>query len=165
MILKGKTQPTYFILDQNGIKQIDQQTFQFIANQKKTDFIFYISSSFINRFSDEESFKKYLSLSKSDFDKRPYHHCHKVVLEYYKNLIPKEKPYYLAPFSIKKGTNIYGLIFGSGHLLGIEKFLKICWSIDPERGEANFDIDSDNINPMAPSLFSEYGYTQKNSVI
>ncbi len=163
-MIAGKDSANLLFLDQNGIKQIDPEVFNFVVSHKQTDFIFYISSSFINRFSEEDSFKKYLQISKSEFDKRPYHHCHKVVLEYYRSLIPAGISYFLAPFSIKKGTNIYGLIFGTGHLLGIEKFLRICWEIDPERGEANFDIDGDKINPSAPSLFAEFDIPKKIQV-
>ena len=50
---------------------------------------------------------------------------------------------------------MYGLIFGSGHVLGIEKFLKTCWSIDPERGEANFDIDDDKIQEGQIDIFTK----------
>lgn len=48
-------------------------------------------------------------------------------------------------FSIRKEEkkgNYYGLIFGTGHTLGMEKFLKICWKHDALSGEANFNIDN-----------------------
>ncbi|MDP2646358.1 MAG: hypothetical protein Q8P24_15580, partial [Desulfobacterales bacterium] len=56
-------------------------------------------------------------------------------------------------FSIRKGANVYGLVFGSGHPLGIDKFLKVAWK---HGGDANFDIDQDGIDPLQPSLFPEY---------
>ena len=62
---------------------------------------------------------------------------------------------------MKKGSNIYGLIFGSNHTYGIEKFLKICWTLDKQRGEANYDIDSDNIHPTMPSLFEDLNIPKK----
>ena len=46
-----------------------------------------------------------------------------------------------------KGANIYGLIFGSAHPLGIDKFLEVAWSQDEFSGEANFPIDRENIRP------------------
>src|SRR5690606_13350691 len=55
----------------------------------------------------------------------------------------KDHEYYLAPFSLKKRSSVHGLIFGSNHLLGIEKFMRIAWQLDPNCGEANFDIDED----------------------
>lgn len=70
----------------------------------------------------------------------------------------------LRRFSIKKDSNIYGLIFGSGHPLGVEKFLDICWEKDMQRGEANFDIDGENIDEAAPSLFSQMNTPNKIQV-
>ncbi len=55
----------------------------------------------------------------------------------------KTNCYAIHPFTIKKGRNIYGLIFGSNHPLGVEKFLKIAWETNELNGEANFDIDED----------------------
>ena len=61
----------------------------------------------------------------------------------------------LAPFSIKKGINIYGLIFGSNHTLGIEKFLKVGWKINPNTGDANYNIDQEQIIDGQLSVFEE----------
>ena len=36
-----------------------------------------------------------------------------------------------------------------------------CWKIDPDRGDANFDIDNDNLNPNVPSLFRELNTPKK----
>lgn len=141
-------------LDQNGVKHITKEVFSKIINLKQTDFIFYISSSYINRFVEEESFARHLNINRIDIKNKPFSHIHNVVLDYYKSLIPSEKEYYIAPFSIKKGANIYGLIFGSNHPLGMEKFLNTCWKADPERGNANFDIDGDNIKPGQRDLFT-----------
>jgi hypothetical protein len=51
--------------------------------------------------------------------------------------------YLLAPFSLKKGSNIYGLIFAASHPKAMEKFLSICWKLDPKTGEANYSVDDD----------------------
>ncbi len=58
-------------------------------------------------------------------------------------MIPKEKEYYVHNFTIKKGANYYGLIFGTNHSLGMEKFLTVCWKQDPLAGESNCNIDND----------------------
>src|SRR5690606_24080300 len=60
-------------------------------------------------------------------------------------LLPEGKETYLGQFSIRKGANTYGLIFGSQHPLGIHKFLEVAWKNDRICGEANFDVDRDNI--------------------
>ena len=152
MGIKGNT--NLLFLDQTGVKHINEEIFSKIINLKQTDFLFFISSSTIKRFAEHPSISQYIKLNTEDIEKTPYHKIHRLVLEYYKSLIPQNKEYYLASFSLKKNAGLYGLIFGSGHVLGIEKFLMTCWSIDPERGEANFDIDDDKIQKGQFDLFT-----------
>lgn len=156
--------PRFMFLDQFGIKQITEGIFKQLVSLKRTDFIFFISSSFANRFAEQPEFKAYLNLSRQSFDTSKPYHCHRVVFNYYQQLIPKGTEYYLAPFSIKKGNNIYGLIFGTNHLLGIEKFLNICWSINKNTGDANYDIDNEKINPDEPFLFPGLDVSNKLQV-
>jgi len=77
---------------------------------------------------------------------------HRILANAYPRWIPDEVDYFLGSFSIKKGANVYGLVFGSGHPRGIDKFLHVAWK---HGGDANFDIDKDGIDPRQPSLFSE----------
>ncbi len=140
-------------LDQFGIKEIDQKIFKMLVTLKRTDFLFFISSSITNRFIEEESINKHLRLSKKDVEEKSYKYIHKIVYQSYKSQIENES-YFLAPFSIKKGANIYGLIFGSNHPLGMEKFLNIAWKYDKLRGEANFDISNENIISEQLDLFT-----------
>lgn len=142
-IMNNKKYGKFVLLDQYGFKEVDNDVFYKLINFPKTDFIFFISSSFINRFQNHESIKKYIETEKIEFKKSESKHCHKLVSQYFKNLIPKDKDYYLHQFSIKKGTNYYGLVFGTSHSLGMEKFLKVCWEKDKMAGEANFDINND----------------------
>lgn len=76
-----------------------------------------------------------------------FNQVHHAVLEYYRELLPVGKRYYLAPFSIKKGSNTYGIVFGSAHPLGMDKFLSVAWNKDRLNGNANFDINRDSIKP------------------
>jgi three-Cys-motif partner protein len=151
----------FLFLDQNGIKQITEEVFQSIINLKQTDFLFFISSSFIRRFGDSDSFQKYLKITKQDLEGKSNYHIHRIVLEYYRSLVPKGVIYYLAPFTIKKPADIYGLIFGSNHIYGLEKFLTVCWKHDRLTGEANFDIDNEKIDLQKPSLFEQYNIPKK----
>jgi three-Cys-motif partner protein len=153
--------PRLMFLDQFGIKQINSDIFGKLISLERTDFIFFISSFHAMRFVEMPEFKKYLDISKSDFDDTKSYQCHRVIFDYYKSLVPKDNEFYLAPFSIKKGANIYGLIFGTHHKLGIEKFLKICWKINPNTGDANFDIDNEKINPREPKLFAQFEIPSK----
>lgn len=153
--------PRFMFLDQYGIKEITEDIFKNLVRLKRTDFIFFISSSFVRRFTELPEFKEYLKLSRKEFDTSKSYQCHRVIFEYYKQLVPNDIEYHLAPFSIKKGSNIYGLIFGSNHLLGIEKFLNVCWKINPNTGDANFDIDNERISPKTPKLFKEFDIPNK----
>lgn len=157
----AKGYPRFMFLDQYGVKHITEEVLNQLAVLKRTDFIFFISSSFARRFIDNPEFHKYLKLTRQDFDTNKPYHCHRVIFNYYKSLLKPKTELALAPFSIKKNQNLYGLIFGTHHTLGMEKFLNICWKINPQTGDANFDIDHERINPDQPSLFEEYNIPTK----
>jgi hypothetical protein len=133
------------ILDQSGIKHITQDIFIKLMTSRATDILFFISSATIKRFAGENCIHQYLpGISKELIDNLDAGHIHRFICnEYYRKLVPSGKEYYLAPFSIKKDSNVYGLIFGSGSLYGLEKFLRVCWAVDPQTGEANYNIDRD----------------------
>jgi len=152
--MQNKDCANLLFLDQTGIKHISEEIFKKIIDLKRTDFLFFVSSSTIKRFAEHPGIVQHIKLSVEEIERTPYHKIHRLLLDYYRNLIPKDKEYYLASFSLRKNSGLYGLIFGSGHVLGIEKFLSTCWSIDPNRGEANFDIDDDNITPGQVNLFT-----------
>jgi len=145
----------FLFLDQNGIKHITDEVFKTFVSLPRTDFLFFISSSTLHRFNEHPEIRKYIEIPSGDISDSDYCEIHRRVLYYYRKLIPKDKEYYLAPFSIKKGSNIYGLIFGTGHLRGIDKFIKQCWKIDPQTGDSNFDIDNDKIDPLQLSLLPD----------
>lgn len=148
-------------MDQFGVKNISRDLFQEVIDIRMTDIIFFISSYQFNRFYWHESFKSILNISKEELKEKSFFQIHRLILEKYREFIPNEKTYYLAPFSIKRGSSINGLIFGSSHLLGFEKFLKVCWNQDKLRGQANFDIDQDNIKISTPSLFEQFNKPKK----
>lgn len=151
----------FIFLDQNGIKEITKDVFEKITSLKQTDFLFFISSSFFKRFAKTPEFRIHFPFEPDEIEKIDYYHIHRKVLNYYKELIPINKKYHLAPFSIKKNQNIYGLVFGSPHTFGIEKFLSVAWKLDPLTGEANFDIDNEKISSASPFLFEEFNKPTK----
>lgn len=142
-ILNNKSYGKFVLLDQYGFKEVDNDVFQTLISAPMTDFIFFISSSFIKRFKEHESVKKYIETEKIKFDEAEPKECHRIMANYFNSMIPKQKEYYLHHFTIKKGSNYYGLIFGTGHTFGMEKFLKVCWQKDKLAGEANFDLNND----------------------
>jgi three-Cys-motif partner protein len=150
-----KNAANLIFLDQFGIKYVNKKRFLTLINLKVTDIIFFISSSTFNRFHDDPNVTEIIGLSSKDIKSKHFYDIHRLVHKKYSELIPAKLSYCLAPFSIKKGANIYGLIFGSGHPLGVEKFLDICWEKDEETGEANFDIQGDKQIKEQPSLFVE----------
>lgn len=152
MGLKGNA--NLIFLDQYGIKHITDDVFKRIIKLKQTDFLFFISSSTVYRFAQHPSVLQYINIPLNEVMNTPYHKIHNLVLEYFKSLVPEQMQYYLSSFSLKKGSNIYGLIFGSGNVLGIEKFINTCWKLDPERGQANYDIDSEDINANQLDIFT-----------
>jgi len=50
---------------------------------------------------------------------------------------------FIGHFSIKKKSNIYGLVFGSHHWRGMQKFLQVVWKLDPACGEADYEMEAD----------------------
>ncbi len=148
----------FLLLDQNGFKEIDDKIFQEIVSYPKTDFIFFISSSFVKRFKEHPNIKAYIDTSDMNFDESQPKECHRIIADYYRSLLPAEPDYYMHQFTIKKGSNYYGLIFGTGHTFGMEKFLKVCWRKDPKSGESNFNINNDW---EMDDLFYDEGHTEK----
>lgn len=137
--MRGKDVACLVIMDQFGVSEISAEVIAMLDTCSKTDFLFFITSSYISRFSEQKGIKERFNLKKCD-----YYSVHRAVCDYYKSLLPAGSTFHLAPFSIrKKNGNIYGIIFGSHHLYGLEKFLKVCWDMDSVTGEANYDIDND----------------------
>jgi three-Cys-motif partner protein len=144
-ILQSEKAAKLVFIDQFGVDQVLDDTFLQLVGFPTCDFLFFLSSSTLNRFRDHPAIK--LKIRRPDDP----HHVHLAALEYYRSRLP-DPSYFLAPFSIKKGANIYGLIFGSRHPKGMGKFLNVAWKADEINGAANFDINRDDFGPLA-SLF------------
>lgn len=133
----------------------NKTVFAELSNVKLLDFIAFIPSSYLKRF---EHFQKNFAVTADEIKSTQPEHIHKVVAESFERLIPPEKEYYVAHFSIAKGsTNKYGIVFGSNHAYGAEKFLRICWELDKETGQADYNIDREPTKDRMQSLFVEYG--------
>lgn len=128
-------------IDQFGVDHVTPEVFRQLVSFPTCDFLFFLSSSTLHRFRDHPAIKQKIT--------RPDDHyqVHQAALDYYRGFLPNRAEYFLAPFSIKKGPNIYGIIFGSAHPLGMDKFLQVAWKKDEINGEADFDINRDNIPP------------------
>ncbi|MBN1463367.1 MAG: three-Cys-motif partner protein TcmP [Paludibacteraceae bacterium] len=161
-VLNNKNFGKFILLDQYGFSQVDDQIFKELVNAPKTDFIFFISSSFIKRFKNHPSVKQYIKTENLDFDEKRPKECHRIIADYFERLIPERKEYYLHHYTIKKGSNYWGLIFGTNHTLGMEKFLSVCWEKDKLSGDSNCNIDNDY---EAGSLFHDVNETYKKQKV
>jgi three-Cys-motif partner protein len=140
-------------IDQSGIKYVPQVVLFDLERFKTTDFMFFISSSYLKRFPNLLD-KIFPNLETEKISVSNYYNIHRMILDEYRALLPSNSRTKLYPFSIKKGSNIFGLIFGTKHPLAIDKFLRIAWDRNKLNGEANYDIDDDLKNIEVP-LFPE----------
>lgn len=162
VMLKKKI-PNLVFLDQNGVKWVSDNRFKELISINITDFLFFVSSGHIARFHKEPTFLKHLGINANDIEKAPHEFIHRVVLNHYKKLIPDGNETLLFPFSLKKGLNIHGLIFGASSLRACDKFLHRAWKENPINGEANFDIDKD-IEKQEEELFPEHKAKSKKEL-
>lgn len=137
--------PCLVFLDQNGIKFLSEKYFHALEKTMKTDFLYFVSSSYFLRFGDSDEFKKHFSFDLEEAKKDPYAFIHRSVLKQLKNNLPGGSELKLYPFTLKKGSNYHGIIFGAKSPRAVEKFLNIAWKRNETNGEANFDIDQDEM--------------------
>ena len=138
-ILKNPRAAKLLIIDQFGVDAVNDDVFAKLISYPRTDFIFFLSTSTLHRFRDHPAIKQKIPHPEDSY------HVHRAAYEYFHSLIPTGTEVFLGQFSIKKRSNIYGLIFGSQHPLGIHKFLEVTWKNDRIAGEADFDVNREGI--------------------
>ncbi|MDR2144993.1 MAG: three-Cys-motif partner protein TcmP [Tannerella sp.] len=154
-----KKYPSLVYLDQSGMKFMADKYISEFENIKTTDFLYFISSSYEWRYGDTDAFKSILKIDIERAKQNPYKYIHKSILE---QLREQYKKLSLYPFTIKKGANVYGIIFGATHPRAVDKFLKTAWDKNEINGEANFDIDDDSSKKQL-SLFESKKLTKIES--
>lgn len=152
------------LLDQNGVRFFTKDNFHQIRTLPVTDTLVFMSASYVLRFKDEPEINQYLAAKKIFATHTPYHQVHRAIVDYYRSLVAKGVQYFLAPFSIESGSNIHGVIFGSGNHKGLQKFLETAWSLDKLRGEADYDIDREGLAEDQPMLFASMGKPKKTQL-
>ena len=135
-------------LDQNGIKFLSEKYFLELEKTLQTDFLYFVSSSYFWRFGEKEEFKSHLTIDMNQAKKDPYRFIHRSLITQLRSKLPADSEVMLYPFSLKKGANIHGIIFGASHPRAVDKFLSIAWKRNGINGEANFDIDEDEKKPQ-----------------
>lgn len=120
-IMRKNNTACLVVIDQFGVSEVTEDVIKILDTCTVTDFMFFVSSASFYRFRKQESINSIL-----DIGECPYHDVHRKVCEKYKSFLPSGSEIHLAPFSIRKDNgNIYGIIFGSKHLKGLEKFLNV----------------------------------------
>lgn len=157
---KMKKNPSLVYLDQNGVKFLADKYFLKLVQSHTVDFLYFISSSYFSRFGNTEEFKEVLDIDMEKAKKNPYRYIHQYILQKLREKIPEDSKTKLYPFTIKKGANIYGIVFGASHVRAVDKFLDITWHTNPINGTANFDIDEDSSKNLQPDLFGNREYTK-----
>ncbi|MEJ7821574.1 MAG: three-Cys-motif partner protein TcmP [Chitinophagaceae bacterium] len=135
--------PSLVLLDQNGIKFLSEKYFLELEKTKQTDFLYFVSASYFWRFGESQEFKNHLDIDMAIAKKDPYKFIHRNIIEQLRKKLPANSKLKLYPFTLKKGVNIHGIIFGASHPRAVDKFLAIAWKRNETNGEANFDIDED----------------------
>jgi len=152
------------LLDQNGVRHFTKQVFTSLLALRYTDTLVFTASSYVHRFKDAPEVERYLETKNIPLTTANYPRVHRAVVDCYRSWLPAGREYYLIPFSLKKGSNIYGLTYACGHARGAEKFLEAAWRTDSARGEANFNLDADGYQECQLSLLEEYSRPLKLNV-
>jgi len=154
-----KQNPSLVYLDQNGIKFLSEKYFLELEKTRQTDFLYFLSASYFWRFGDTEEFKVHLDIDMAAAKRNPYKFIHRNIIEQVRKKLPMKTNLKLYPFSLKKGANIHGIIFGATHPRAVDKFLNISWKRNEINGEANFDIDDDK-SKIQMSIFDGKSLTK-----
>ena len=137
--------PSLVYLDQNGIKFLSEKYFLELEKTTQTDFLYFVSASYFWRFGNRSEFKVHLDIDMSEAKKDPYKLIHRNIIEQLRRKLPPNTELKLYPYSLRKGANIFGIIFGASHPGAVDKFLSLAWKRNESNGEANFDIDNDEV--------------------
>jgi hypothetical protein len=132
----------FLFIDQFGTTNVDANVFRSLHSLNSTDVLFFLASDWFRRFADSPEAADW-GISKEEIMDVKYNQIHRFMADYFQELVGHD--YLVAPFSLKKGGNIYGLILASHHHLGLKKFLEIAWKEDPHYGEANFDLYEEGV--------------------
>ncbi len=127
--------PSLVFVDQSGVKHITRNVFNVLTQAGTTDFLFFTASSAKWRFGDPLAPEIKLAENLS------YTDVHRVLADKYREWAPRGM--FIGHLSIKKKSNIYGLMFGSHAWRGMQKFLEIAWKLDQVCGEADYEMEAD----------------------
>jgi three-Cys-motif partner protein len=138
-----KKHPSLVFLDQNGVKFISREYLGELEKLSTTDFLFFVSSSYFKWLGTTPEFQKVIPFTNTELKSIEWTNIHRKVVDKLRSFLKPDSNLSLYPFTIKKGSNIYGVIFGASHPAAVDKFLTLCWKKNKINGEANFDLHDD----------------------
>jgi three-Cys-motif partner protein len=118
--------PSLVFLDQNGIKFLSERYFLDLEKTRQTDFLYFVSASYFWRFGETDEFKVHLDVDMNAAKRDPYKFIHRNIIEQLRKKIPTHSKLRLYPFSLKKGPNIHGIIFGATHPRAVDEIFIDC---------------------------------------
>ena len=72
--------PSLVYLDQNGIKFLSQEYLKKLEALEKTDFIYFVSSSYLWRFGAQDEFQAYLSVDMEEIRSQPFNFINRTLI-------------------------------------------------------------------------------------
>ncbi|MCB0543575.1 MAG: three-Cys-motif partner protein TcmP [Saprospiraceae bacterium] len=145
--LQSKTSRSLIFIDPYGYKDIKADLLDALLNNERTEVILFLPVSFIYRFAGvaqgDEKISQYEHLR--EFISSFFPHDHPIrrnevrsPIEFIDNLkeaLAFKEKYHSASYFIQRDKgNYFALFFMTSNLLGLEKFLKTKWELDPVKG-------------------------------
>lgn len=143
LIQEIKKHPSLVYIDQNGIKFLSDRYLLEFEKMREADVLYFVSSSYFLWLGKTDEFKKHVTLDIDSLKNGAFNLVHRNLIKQLREKLPSNTKFKLYPFSIKKGINIFGIVFGASHPAAVDKFLTIAWKRNEMNGQANFDMDRD----------------------
>jgi len=142
-----------FCLDQFGVNFVDRSRFLELVRTPRCDVLFFLPTSYVHRFA--ELFAPIFGVDPKVAKEVEAARMHDLICDTFSNMIPSNTEAYVAGYSIHKGPNHYGLVFLTHKLLGLKKFVDVCWANDPNNGDSNTGKNLETAEDNGAALFAD----------
>lgn len=151
--LRSTRTKNLLFIDEFGLNECDEERLKELHTLKHTDVLVSVSSNWFRRFADSRE-AEFWGVDRADLESANYNHIHRFMSSYFRTLIGKR--FFLAPFSLNRQSRIYGLIFASCDIPGLERFLEAAWHKDPYTDVTNFDLYDDTVSRLRLALVNAH---------
>ena len=138
--LRTSRNANLLFLHQVPFSETKSQRLTQLRELKRTDLLISVSSDWFQQLVDTTE-AQHWGIARSDINPVNYSHIHRFMTGYFKCLFGQDL--FVAPFSLRRGPEIFGLVFVSHYPLKLEKFLRVAWHQDPYTSVTNFDLYDD----------------------